>query len=71
MIECIRGLFWFVALFVFGYPLAFVFAIFYVFFQPFQECCASTTTFVQYLLKIAQLPLIFTRKMITGEPICR
>ena len=61
---------WFLILIFIAWPIAFMLAGLYVFLLPFSACIDPLKEVCEALLKVLQLPLTCTEKMIGMEPLC-
>ena len=72
MAECglFWGIIWFIILLVFGFPIGFFCAIFYVLLSPLAACCSSLSEVMNLLDRGIKLPFTCTQNMITGKAMC-
>jgi len=62
------GILWFLGLWFVGWPVGYLLAWIYVLLLPFSACIEPLKPICESLLKLVQLPLFFTEKMMKMEP---
>jgi len=60
---------WFLGLLFIGWPVAYFLVWLYVLLLPFSACIEPLKSIEESLLKLVQLPLFFTEKMVKMEPL--
>jgi len=59
---------WFLGLWFIGWPVGFLLVWLYVLLLPFSACVEPLKSIEESILKLVQLPLFFTEKMMKMEP---
>ncbi|CAL1540957.1 unnamed protein product [Lymnaea stagnalis] len=61
---------WFIILIVFGWPIGFLCAVFFVIFSPCAACCSGCIELINLLERGVKLPLTCAQNMVSGKSMC-
>ncbi|KAL8611008.1 hypothetical protein ACOMHN_042624 [Nucella lapillus] len=61
---------WFIILLVFGWPIGFFCAVFFVILSPFSACCSCCNELINLLDRGVKLPLTCAQNLVSGKSMC-